>query len=329
MVHIEEPARMVGRRRAPWSFAAEWGGQSWLSDLGGPVHWVEFEGPGQRVEPGLPPIVFVHGLGGSHLNWTPVGQALATDRRAVALDLRGFGLTPGSRHDADVNSNAELLDRFVREVIGRPVVLVGNSMGGLISIMQASRNPDTVAGVVLVCPALPTVRRQVDPGVAALFLLYSVPGFGELCLRRAMTRTDPRRQVQHMVELCFADPSRASERILASAEALAVTRARMPGTEGAFLRAARSLVRVVGTPRTYRTSMRAVQAPVLLVQGESDRLVSAAAARRAAADNPGWQTCFLDDVGHTPQLEVPERFVDAVSGWLASLPDTASGNTFG
>lgn len=312
------------RRPAPWSFAAEWGARGWISDLGGPVHWIEFDGPGERVEPGPPPIVFVHGLGGSHLNWTLVGPALAADRRAVALDLRGFGLTPGSRHDADVTSNAALLDRFVREVIGRPVVLVGNSMGGLISIMQASRNPDTVAGAVLVDPALPTVRRQIDPGVAAMFLLYSVPGFGEYYLRRARTRGEPREQVRQVVDLCFADPSRASERMLAVSEELTRARAGMPGTEGAFLRAARSLIRVVGAPKGYRAGMRAVQAPVLLVQGEADRLVSASAARRAAGANRGWQTCFLDGVGHTPQLEVPELFVAAVSGWLAGHHALAS-----
>ena len=306
----------ASRRGAPWSFAAEWGGQSWISDLGGPVHWIEFDGPGQRSGP--PPIVFVHGLGGSHLDWVPVGRALATDRRAVALDLRGFGLTPGSRHDADVNSNAALVDRFIREVVGRPVVLVGNSMGGLLSIMQASANPDTVAGAVLVAPALPTVRRQIDPAVAAVFLTYSVPGFGELFLRTA--RADPYQRVQQMIKLCFANPGRASERLLVTLEALHVTRTGMPGTEGAFLRAARSLVRMVGLPRTYRSSMRAIEAPVLLVQGESDRLVSAAAARLAVANNPNWQSYFLDGVGHTPQLEVPGLFVEAVSDWLAGQP---------
>jgi pimeloyl-ACP methyl ester carboxylesterase len=313
----------VGRRPAPWSFAAPWGAQSWISDLGGPVHWVEFDGrvaDASATSGGPPPIVFVHGLGGSHLDWALVGPALAKGRRAVALDLRGLGMTPGSRYDASVTVNAGLLDRFIRGVVGEPVVLVGNSMGGMISIMQAYRNPDMVAGAVLVGPALPAVRRQLDGGVVAMFLFYGMPGFGELYLRRARTRNSPRRQVRQVINLCFADPSRASEQMLLASEALVEARQRVPGTEEAFLRAARSLIRVVGAPRSYRAMMRGIQAPVLLVHGESDRLVSAAAARRASADNPSWQSSFLTDVGHTPQLEVPEVFVDVVTGWFAGHP---------
>ena len=107
------------------------------------MHWIEFT-PGDS--PDGTPIVFVHGLGGSHLNWCLIGPELAAGRRAVALDLHGFGLTPGTRATATVQRNTRLLDRFVREVIGTPVILAGNSMGGLISIMHTAAAPDTVAG---------------------------------------------------------------------------------------------------------------------------------------------------------------------------------------
>ncbi|MDT7751384.1 MAG: hypothetical protein QOD96_5046, partial [Pseudonocardiales bacterium] len=161
-------------REAPWSFAAPWGARGWVTDLAGPVHWVEFSSGGSAdtspadavpsdVAPAgatvgrapthghtdAPPIVFVHGLGGSHLDWVPVGSGLAADRRAVALDLRGFGLTPGTRRTATVAANVALLDRFLREVVGTPAILVGNSMGGLISVLQTQAHPETVAGLVL------------------------------------------------------------------------------------------------------------------------------------------------------------------------------------
>ena len=59
---------------APWMFAAPWGARGYVSDLDGPVHWIEFT-PGDS--PDGTPIVFVHGLGGSHLNWCLIGPRLA------------------------------------------------------------------------------------------------------------------------------------------------------------------------------------------------------------------------------------------------------------
>jgi pimeloyl-ACP methyl ester carboxylesterase len=121
---------------APWTFAEPWGARGWISDIDGPVHWIDFGGDGDGT-----PIVFVHGLGGSHLNWSLVGKALAQGRRAVALDLRGFGLTPGAPRSTSIRANVRLLNAFVNEVVGAPVVLVGNSMGGVISVLQTHNNP--------------------------------------------------------------------------------------------------------------------------------------------------------------------------------------------
>ena len=56
-------------------------------DLGGPVHYLDFGGAGS-------PMVLVHGLGGSAINWQSVGSLLAERHRVVALDLPGFGRTP-------------------------------------------------------------------------------------------------------------------------------------------------------------------------------------------------------------------------------------------
>jgi pimeloyl-ACP methyl ester carboxylesterase len=181
-------------REAPWSFAGRWGGRGNVTDFDGPVHWVDFGAPSE-----LPPIVFVHGLGGSHLNWALVAPALSSNRRVVSIDLRGFGMTAGTRRNSTVHENQRLVDLFIREVIGGPVVLVGNSMGGMISVLQTHRNPDTVAGVVLVAPALPVPTRRPDPRIAAQFLVYSLPGVGELSMRAMRTRLSPADLVERIV----------------------------------------------------------------------------------------------------------------------------------
>ncbi len=160
-------------------------GESRTADLGGPVHWVDYGGPvsaaGDR-----PTMVLVHGLGGSHLNWDLLAPLLTPHARVVALDLPGFGRSePGDRR-ATVHANVSVLDRFLAEVVGGPVVLIGNSMGGMISILATERAGDRVRGVVLLDPAVPGPRRRLDPLVAGVFAVYAVPGVGErfMWLRR-------------------------------------------------------------------------------------------------------------------------------------------------
>ena len=226
-------SRPVGARPATSQFAAPWGARGYISDLGGPVHWIEFspdheaghpeQGRDSSTRPGAP-IVFVHGLGGSHLNWCMIGPKLAAGRRAVALDLNGFGLTPGSRATTAVQANAQLLDRFVREVTGTPVILVGNSMGGLISILQTAARPDTVQGLVLIDPALPMPRGRVDPRVTGGFLLFALPILGEILVGRYLTRRSPEQAVRQLLEVRFADPSRADPELIAADIALTARR---------------------------------------------------------------------------------------------------------
>jgi pimeloyl-ACP methyl ester carboxylesterase len=317
----------LGTVPASEQFAAPWGARGYLTELDGPVHWIEFGGDqahdaGQAANPALdgPPIVFVHGLGGSHLNWCPVGPQLAARRRAVALDLHGFGLTPGTRRTSTVRANARLLDTFIREICGTPVILVGNSMGGMISVLQAAAAPDTVAGVVLIDPALPPPRRGLDPVVVSQFLLYALPGVGELAVRTMLTRRTPEVAVRQLIELCFADPSRADPVMVAASVALA--RHRMGARTQArvyaqsLLAASRSLLRVNGRPWRYWGMMASIRVPVLLIGGETDRLVPLASMKAAAARNPGWEAVFLPGVGHTPQLEVPDAVIGAISDWL-------------
>src|ERR1700694_4665242 len=97
----------------------------------------------------------VHGLGGSALNWMSVGPEVAQDYHAFALDLAGFGHTPLFDRSAAVGANAGLVHSFIEQVIGEPVVLMGNSMGGHIALLEAAHHPSSAAALILVDPAIP------------------------------------------------------------------------------------------------------------------------------------------------------------------------------
>jgi predicted alpha/beta-fold hydrolase len=124
---------------SPWRVLGDaFGGRSRWADVGGPLHYLDFGGPAEASV-----IVAVHGLGGSSANWAAVAAPTLTARyRLVAPDLGGFGLTRAAGRDVSVPGNRVLLHRFLQAVpsVGRgPVILMGNSMGGMIPCWKRAR----------------------------------------------------------------------------------------------------------------------------------------------------------------------------------------------
>src|SRR3954447_6330525 len=207
-------------------------GESRVVDLDGPVHYVDFGGPAAA-----PAVVLVHGLGGSHLNWDLFAPLLNDSARVWALDLPGFGRSePGSRK-ASVSANAETLHRFLDEVVGESVVLIGNSMGGMLSILATGEHPEAVTGLVLLDPAVPGPRRALDPLVALMFAVYAVPFVGERFLRMRRTRQSELARVREMLQLCGVDPDGVPPEVIDRSVTLLEEREDVEGMDRAFLAA--------------------------------------------------------------------------------------------
>ena len=286
-------------------------GENRTVDLNGPVHYVDFGGP----EDG-PAVVLVHGLGGSHLNWDLFAPLLNEHARVYALDLPGFGRSEPGARTASVSANAAALHRFLAEVVGEPAVLVGNSMGGMLSILATGEHPDAVTGLVLLDPAVPGPRRALDPLVALMFAIYAVPFVGERFMRRRRTRQSELVRVREMLTLVGVDPDAVPPEVIDRSVTLLQEREDVEGMDQAFLAAARSLLRLLADPRRYRKAMASIRVPVLLVHGDRDRLIPVAAARDIARRHPSWRYLELADVGHVPQLQVPEELAAEVLAWL-------------
>ncbi len=294
--------------------------ESLWADLDGPVHYVDHGGPADG-----PLMVLVHGLGGSLLNWAALAPLLTETCRVVALDLAGFGHTRGGSRSTSVQANQRLLHRFLTEVAGAPAILVGNSMGGLISILQAAQRPDTVAGLVLVDPALPiSLRARPDPRVVATFAAFLVPAVGRRLLARRRDTTSAEEAAHDLLRLCCEDPSRVPSDVVDLHVKLAGERRQYSDVDSEMLSAAQSLLWVLADRRRYASLQRSIDAPVLLLHGDRDRLVDIASARVAADANPSWRFEVAHGVGHVPQLEVPDWTAEQILGWLGDHPDTAS-----
>ena len=286
-------------------------GDSRVVDLGGPVHYVDFGG-----SPAGPAVVLVHGLGGSHLNWDLLAPLLTDHARVWAIDLPGFGRSEPGGRTASVSANAAVLQRFLAEVVGEPVILVGNSMGGMLSILATGERPEAVTGLVLLDPAIPGPRRALDPLVALMFAIYAVPFLGERFLRMRRNKTTELARVREMLSLCGVDPDTVAPEVIERSVTLLQERKDVEGMDRAFLGAARSLLKLLVDPRRYRRAMASIQVPVLLVHGDRDRLVPVAAARDIARRHPTWRYVELAGVGHVPQLQVPDRLAKDVLAWM-------------
>jgi pimeloyl-ACP methyl ester carboxylesterase len=297
----------AGRHTAPTS---QW------ADLGVPVHYVDHGGPADG-----PLLVLVHGLGGSLVNWAALAPLLTDTCRVLAFDLVGFGHTQAGMHSTSVTANQRVLHRFLREVAGRPAILVGNSMGATITILQAARHPETAKGLVLIDPALPSQPgSHPSPLVTASFGMYAVPRLGRAMLKARRRLRSPEQLAMDVLRLCCVDPARVPADVLEQHLEVAHDRRGYPDVDAHFLAAARSLMVALARRSSYVATMKRIpeSVPVLLLHGEKDRLVPIRASRAVAAANPSWRFAVAPDVGHVPQLEAPVWTAGHILDWLAT-----------
>ena len=280
-------------------------------DYDGPVHYIDYGGA-----PDGPLVVCVHGLGGSAISFDLIGPLLAAQCRVYAIDLVGHGRTPVLGRSATLGANRRVLNHFLTEVVGEPAVLIGNSMGGQLSLLQAAKRPESVAGLVLIGPALPLtglvlrdVRRVVE------FAVLATPGVGSAVVSLWSRFASAERQVARMLRLVALDPPRIPDEFREAAAALTDERRRYSGNPNALVQAARSVVWVISSP-WYATQLEGVQAPVLLIHGTHDRLVSIRQAHAAAEKFESWRFEVLNHVGHVPQLEEPDLVVATILSWM-------------
>jgi pimeloyl-ACP methyl ester carboxylesterase len=286
-------------------------------DVAGPIHAVDHGGDG-------PPMLLVHGLGGSLLNWRDVTRGLTRSHHVWSIDLIGFGLTPRAGREATIENNHDVVAGVAAHIGGgRPVVLVGNSMGGLLSILVASRHADRVASVVLVDPALPMARGgRVPLMIAAAFMVMRAPRVGPWLVRHRSRRLGAERLVDDVLKLCTVDRSRISAETRDALIEQTKWRQEQDEPDRAFLEASSSLVRWLWHRDALERHVRQVTAPTLLIHGDHDHLVSLSAATAIASMRPDWSFRVLANTGHIPQMERPDTFLEILEGWL-EVPQTA------
>jgi pimeloyl-ACP methyl ester carboxylesterase len=235
-----------------------------------------------------PPLVYLHGAG--VFRWTPAHDRLAAHRRVVLPVHPGFGRSaPREEIEAMDDLVLHTLDVLDALRLAR-VDVVGLSLGGWLAAELAVHHPERVGRLVLVDAAGTRV-----PGVERPDLFLCPPG-------RAR-------------ELLFADP----------ASTLATTLVPdVPPSDGieVALRGREAAARLLWNPHVaYRKLTRRlgrITAPTLIVWGARDRLLPLALAEAYHRGIAGSSLIVIEDCGHLPPLEQPERFADVVLKFLAT-----------
>lgn len=260
--------------------------------------------------------IYLHGLGGSATNWTELAWLLSGRAEGIAIDLPGFGLsppivTPDYRMAAQAGAVAAIMDARG----GEPIHLIGNSMGGGIALLLAASRPDLVRTLTLVSPAMPDLRpdfrRLSDPNMFYAML----PWVGRRA-RRALGQLTARDHVDLMLQLCFADPGRASSQRIALAEAEILEQMELPWAGKAVGEAATAICKewLALPSRSLWSVAQRVTAPTLVVWGARDRVISVRKAPRTASLLPAGRLLVLPKTGHTAQMERPVTVARAVLG---------------
>jgi len=266
-----------------------------------------------------PTFVLVHGLGGSNLNWVQVAPGLAGLGRVLALDLPGFGTTPLEGRGTGLMDLRRALDAFVQVEARGQVILAGNSMGGVLGMLEAAVAPERVQGLILTCSAFPWVKGAIpSPLVLGAFAATDVPVLGDAVVSARLHGLLPAQIVRIGFRLTTADPGRIPPEIILLHEELVRTQRELPDIPKAFVGAARSLLRLGRRPEVVQAMMDAIACPVLVLHGHRDRFVPARFAEAVLEAHPAWRGHFFPDVGHVPQMEVPGRWLSEVSAWYSS-----------
>ncbi|MCD2464578.1 MULTISPECIES: alpha/beta fold hydrolase [unclassified Streptomyces] len=268
------------------------------------------------VEPGLPPALYVHGLGGSSQNWSTLMPLLADVVDGEAVDLPGFGDSPPPDDgNYSVTGHARAVIRYLDSRGRGPVHLFGNSLGGAVATRVAAARPDLVRTLILVSPALPELRAQ---RTAWPTVLLAVPGVASAFAKLTKDWT-PEQRVRGVLSLCYGDPGRVTDEGLRYAVEEMERRLELPYFWDAMARSSRGIVDAYtlgGQHGLWRQAER-VLAPTLLVYGGRDQLVSYRMARKAAAAFRGSRLLTLPEAGHVAMMEYPETVAQAARDLIA------------
>ncbi len=232
----------------------------------------------------IPPLILVHGAGGSRLDWPP-GLRRLPGMHVIAPDLAGHGRSQGPAHD-DTRAHADDIIAFMDLLEIERAIIAGHSMGGAIALQIGIHAPARAAGLILIGTGS---KLPVDP---------TLP-------QRIMDETDA--TIDWITEWAWSDH--------APDDLKALGREQLANTPPATLHADYRACQVYDV----RAHVAQVTAPALVIGAENDRMVPLKFSVTLADTIPDATLIVIENAGHMIPLEQPDKVTRSIADWLANL----------
>ena len=247
------------------------------------------------------PVVMIHGLGGSFLNWNKLRDRMKDDYRVIRIDLPGFGMSDMPQVDAGKANYIQQYRDFMSFMLDTlhvdSVYLVGNSMGGMMSWGAAADHPYKVKKLVLIAAAgydlenvSNTAARMLKVPMVGYFLKHGFPlSFSEGNAKKV-----------------FFDPTKINPESVKNNNSMWNRDGNIP--------AAISLASSGQFPDS--SLIATIKCPTLVIWGKDDKIVPVNHAYRFQRDIKGSQLVIFDSCGHCAMIEMPDETAAAIKSFF-------------
>ena len=251
-------------------------------------------------------VVLVHGFAASLHAWEPWVERLSPDYRVITLDLAGHGLTrTPAGYQMSTAGQVAIINALMRSLQVNRFVLGGNSMGGAVAWNYALVHPDQLQGLVLVDAAGWPVEGKREGSPLAFKLLGNPAG------RALLKSIDLTPLAQRGLKTAYVDEALVTDALVDRYVELAMA----PGRRELILTGQSGPREPVG-----RAVFARISVPTLVITGEADKVIPAAASRGLAGAIPGAKLIVYPGVGHVPMEQIPDRSAEDLKAFLKSLP---------
>lgn len=273
------------------------------------------------------PLILLHGFGASAEHWRQNLTVLSQHQSVYALDLLGFGASEKAAAPYTPGFWADCVYEFWQTFVRQSAVLVGNSLGSVVSMVAASHYPEMVDGLIFL--NLPDASvlsphnqqaNQLARRLQACFKPVQVLLLGLITLPWVIT---PILAVARSPRLLWGSLTFAyANDQYVDAELYEIVRD--PAYDRQAAQALRFMTRSMPNMpdrQRARQILPRLKVPMLLIWGQQDRIVPPQLAPRCASLNPRIQLVELDHAGHCPQDECADRVNSLILAWLQQAFD--------